>query len=85
MKYYIIQCNIYYNIGSTIINHDSEDEATVEHCSDPGCYSDVIKYQATEKQIKSLIDISEACTQSVKVYIYELYNWLINSKSGYII
>ena len=54
-------------IGSTSILHDSESPIDVGHCTDPGCYSRSINYNASIKQIKSLIELSAECHQSIKV------------------
>lgn len=54
-------------LGSTAILHDSESPMDVGHCADPGCYSRVIKYNATYGQMKALADLSARCQQSIKV------------------
>ena len=37
------------------------------HCADPGCYSRPINYNASFNQIKSLVELSAECHQSIKV------------------
>lgn len=59
--------SLYSNLGSTAILHDSESPMDVGHCADPGCYSRVIKYNATYGQMKALADLSARCQQSIKV------------------
>ena len=54
-------------IGSTSILHDSEFPIDVGHCTDPGCYSRSINYNASSKQMKSLAELSTECHQSIKV------------------
>lgn len=50
-------------LGSTLITHDSDDSIIVDHCSDPGCYSRPINYNATMKQMMALTQISTHCQQ----------------------
>ncbi|XP_046654988.1 collagen alpha-1(III) chain-like [Daphnia pulicaria] len=59
-----VYCNM--TTGSTVILHDSESPMDVGHCADPGCYSRVIKYNATYGQMKALADLSARCQQSIK-------------------
>lgn len=53
--------------GSTSIAHDSESPINVGHCAEPGCYSRTINYNASNKQMKALIELSAECHQSVVV------------------
>jgi hypothetical protein len=53
--------------GSTSVPHDSEFPINVGHCSDPGCYSRAVNYNASQRQMKVLTDISAECHQSIKV------------------
>ncbi len=68
--------------GSTAILHDSESRISVSHCSDPGCYSRLIKYSATSGQMSALAELSDECHQSIMVLKYHWYSfrrkWLIN-------
>jgi hypothetical protein len=57
-------------IGSTSILHDSEFPIDVGHCTDPGCYSRAINYNASIKQMKSLAELSTECHQSIKVNFF---------------
>ncbi|XP_046456719.1 uncharacterized protein LOC124203884 isoform X2 [Daphnia pulex] len=52
--------------GSTSILHDSETAIDVGHCADPGCYSRAINYNASMKQMESLIALSSECHQFIK-------------------
>ncbi|EFX82762.1 hypothetical protein DAPPUDRAFT_316492 [Daphnia pulex] len=52
--------------GSTSILHDSETPIDVGHCADPGCYSRAINYNASMKQMESLIALSSECHQFIK-------------------
>ena len=56
--------------GSTSVLHDSESPVDVGHCADPGCYSRLINYNATIKQIKALAELSSECHQSIKVTFF---------------
>ncbi|XP_057369391.1 uncharacterized protein LOC130690394 [Daphnia carinata] len=56
--------------GSTSIAHDSESPINVGHCAEPGCYSRTINYNASNKQIKALIELSAQCHQSI---VYECH------------
>jgi hypothetical protein len=53
--------------GITIINHNTMNLTDVAHCVEPGCDPHPITYQASEKQMKALIDLSQECSQSVSV------------------
>ena len=53
--------------GTTSIPHDSELETDVGHCSQPGCYSKKINYDASDKQMAALAELSVECHQSIKV------------------
>ncbi|EFX76551.1 Cntnap2 protein [Daphnia pulex] len=57
-------CNM--TTGSTAILHDSESRISVSHCSDPGCYSRLIKYSATSGQMTALAELSDECHQSIR-------------------
>jgi len=52
-------------VALTMISHDTEGRTQVSHCKDPGCYSRKVKYNAPMKQIESLIQWSESCTQDI--------------------
>jgi contactin associated protein 1 len=56
-----------YSTGMTIIGHDTEASTNVGHCTDPGCYTKPIVYQASLKQITALTQLSSDCRQSIKV------------------
>ena len=59
-------------LGATSIPHDSESETEVGHCARRGCYSREIKYDASDRQIAALAELSTECHQSIKVYkIYQ--------------
>jgi hypothetical protein len=54
-------------VGSTSVLHDSELPMEVDHCADPGCYSRAINYDASQRQMGALSEISLECHQSIKV------------------
>ncbi len=56
--------------GSTSVLHDNESRDDVGHCADPGCYSRLINYNATIKQMKALAELSSECHQSIKVTFF---------------
>ena len=58
--------------GSTSVLHDSESLIDVDHCADPGCYSRLINYNASIKQMKTLAELSSECHQSIKVFCFNL-------------
>lgn len=64
MKLYIWIC---WQSGSTSVPHDSESKTNVGHCADPGCYSRIIHYSASSKQLSALIELSSECRQSIQV------------------
>ena len=53
--------------GSTIVHHDSENSTRVPLCSDKDCFKHRINYGASQKQLRSLIDLSSTCTQKIRV------------------
>ncbi|XP_046448520.1 uncharacterized protein LOC124197226 isoform X1 [Daphnia pulex] len=59
-----VYCNM--TTGSTAILHDSESRISVSHCTEPGCYSRVIQYSATTKQMSALAQLSDECHQSIR-------------------
>ena len=64
-------CEFNGNVGTTVVKHDHEGYGITsmpgqhDGCSEPGCYSDTISYDATMEQIESLIQISANCEQSI--------------------
>lgn len=52
--------------GSTLVLHDSESPTDVGHCTDPGCYSRAINYNASNRQMTALAQLSSECHQSIK-------------------
>ncbi|XP_057373186.1 uncharacterized protein LOC130694058 [Daphnia carinata] len=52
--------------GTTSILHDSESEMDIGSCTEPGCYSRQIKYNASDVQIQALIQFSENCAQNIE-------------------
>ena len=40
---------------------DSESSMDVRHCTEPGCYSRAINYNATSRQITALSELSNEC------------------------
>ena len=60
-------CLIYLQLGATSILHDSELEINVGQCAHRGCYSRKINYDASDRQITALADLSAECHQSIKV------------------
>ena len=57
-------------VAFTTISHNSEGHIQVANCKDPGCYSRKVEYNAPMKQIESLIQWSESCTQDI---VYECF------------
>ncbi|XP_046632041.1 contactin-associated protein-like 2 isoform X2 [Daphnia pulicaria] len=66
-----IQVNCDMSSGTTIIGHNTEVATNVSHCTEPGCYTRPIVYEASPKQITALTKISVDCRQSIK---YECYS-----------
>ncbi|CAG0899781.1 unnamed protein product [Darwinula stevensoni] len=50
---------------ATIVLHDSMETKEVDRCSHPGCYGRKVTYEASLKQIVSLMDQSESCEQQM--------------------
>ncbi|KAI9557468.1 hypothetical protein GHT06_017296 [Daphnia sinensis] len=59
-----VWCNM--TTGSTSILHDSESSTDVGQCWDAGCYSRFINYNASMRQMISLIELSSVCRQSIQ-------------------
>ena len=49
------------------MGHDSENKTTVKRCKGPGCFSRVVTYSTTPKQIAALMAISSGCRQFIRV------------------
>ncbi|XP_057373275.1 uncharacterized protein LOC130694145 [Daphnia carinata] len=58
--------------GTTFILHDSESFMDIGNCTEPGCYSRQIKYNASDRQIQALIQLSEYCFQIIGYYCRNL-------------
>ncbi|XP_046633654.1 uncharacterized protein LOC124313031 isoform X2 [Daphnia pulicaria] len=58
------------NSGSTSVVHDTKMPLDVGHCAEPGCYSKVINYNATIRQMAALAQLSSECHQSIKYDCY---------------
>ena len=56
--------------GTTEVRHDKEFMLKIDHCDQPGCAEYEIIYNGHMEQIQSLIDLSEACTQSLNYGCY---------------
>jgi len=59
-----------FSTGATEVYHNNEEEITVEHCPDPGCFQSEVTYEnglngtnIPMSQIEALIDLSNQCTQ----------------------
>lgn len=66
----------YSSSGSTLVLHDSESPTDVGHCTDPGCYSRAINYNASNRQMTALAQLSSECHQSIKVSSWmDLFRW----------
>ncbi|EFX66774.1 neurexin IV [Daphnia pulex] len=61
--------------GTTSVPHDSESPTNVGHCTEPGCYSRTIRYNATSKQMSALAELSVECHQSIVVSRFLLYSY----------
>jgi hypothetical protein len=64
--------------GSTSVVHDTEMSLDVRHCAEPGCYSKVINYNATIRQMVALAQLSSECHQSIKVSLALKSQWIMN-------
>ncbi len=58
--------------------HDTEMSLDVGHCAEPGCYSKVINYRATIRQMAALAKLSSECHQSIKVTLALKSQWIMN-------
>ena len=61
-----VYCDFAEDYGFTRISHDSEESIEVAHCHGPGCYARPIIYNSSIEQIKTLIELSESCSQSIR-------------------
>jgi contactin associated protein 1 len=57
----------------TIIGHDAEAAINVSHCTEPGCYTRPIVYEASLRQTAALAQISADCRQSIKVHLIKIF------------
>ena len=49
------------------VTHSAQDFQYVEPCDSTRCYNLPISYNATNEQIKALMELSETCTQYIEV------------------
>ena len=61
-----VYCDFTEDYGFTRISHDTEQKIEVAHCNDPGCYARPIVYDASMEQIKTLIELSDSCSQPIR-------------------
>ena len=61
-----VYCDFAEDYGFTSVSHDSEQKIEVTHCNDPGCYARQIVYDASMEQIKTLIELSDSCRQTIR-------------------
>ena len=61
-----VYCDFTEDYGFTRISHDSEQKIEVAHCNDPGCYARPIVYDSSMEQIKTLIELSDSCSQPIR-------------------
>ncbi|CAG0893114.1 unnamed protein product [Darwinula stevensoni] len=69
-------CDMQTDPVTTVILHDSMETTEIEHCDEPGCYSRIIKYDASLRQMAALIDQSEYCEQQIA---YGCFSSALNS------
>ena len=60
---FAVVCN--FEQGFTEVRHNYEYPVEIEHCNTPRCFEMVLDYSVPAAQLETLIDISEACTQSL--------------------
>ena len=70
---FLVNCDL--NSGTTEIAHNQLKKVVIPHCSSDFCYHLKIKYPASMTQMKTLIDISQSCTQEIhfECYLSSLY------------
>ena len=61
-----VYCDFTEDYGFTRISHDTEQKIEVAHCNDPGCYARPIVYDSSMEQIKTLIELSNSCSQPIR-------------------
>ena len=54
--------------GITEIMHDAKEKVEISHCSGKMCYHLGIRYPTSIEQIKTLIDLSDSCTQEIQIH-----------------
>ena len=67
-----VECKFSGAIGSTIISHYHSVEQTItseigtlDGCSEPGCFSDNITYNASPEQIEAVVYLAKDCYQEI--------------------
>ncbi|XP_057380853.2 uncharacterized protein LOC130703351 [Daphnia carinata] len=58
--------------GTTSILHDSQSQMGIGNCTEPGCYSRLINYYASDRQIEALRQLSENCAQIIVLHCRNL-------------
>ena len=61
-----VYCDLAEDYGFIRISNDSEEKIEVTHCNYPGCYARPIVYDASMEQIKTLIELSDSCSQPIR-------------------
>ena len=76
---FLVRCDL--KSGTTEIMHDHKEKIIIPHCSGDMCYHVSVQYPtSTMDQLKTLIDLSDVCTQEIQFecYLAPLYT---NTKS----
>ncbi|CAG0893481.1 unnamed protein product [Darwinula stevensoni] len=60
-----VLCDMRTDPKSTIVLHDSMEKTEIYHCTEPGCYSRKVAYNASMEQMTALISQSATCLQQI--------------------
>ena len=75
-------CNLDSANPVTEVLHDAEDMVDVESCQGESCFEHQIKYKdATLRQMKTLISLSEDCHQSIEVLVLCVLSTILHCNS----
>ena len=62
-----MHCAFTDNFATTTVLHDHGDEdISVTHCKESGCFVQEYKYEAPIEQIVALMELSEECSQNIR-------------------
>ena len=75
-----VNCTFVDGVGTTIIQHDTENLVKVEDCDSIGCFKQPINYSIPTSQLEALKALSVGCEQQISIGCYSapLYSYFLD-------